>query len=42
MAWNVRLQMNTLPWMCDNAKRDNVKNNDIFSKVGIAPIEKNK
>ena len=28
-----------LHWMCDKTRRDKVKNEDIRTKIGVAPIE---
>ena len=33
-------EMHMLRWMCDNTKRDKVRNEDICTKIGAAPIEK--
>ena len=30
-----------LRWICGNTKRDKVRNEDIHSKIGVAPIEEN-
>ena len=32
-------EMRMLRWMCDNTRRDKVRNEDIRTKIGIAPIE---
>ena len=29
-----------LRWMCDNMRRDKVRNEDIHTKIGVASIEK--
>ena len=32
-------EMCMLRWMCDNTWRDKVRNRDIYTKIGVAPIE---
>ena len=32
-------EMRILHWMCDNTRRDKVRNKDIRTKIGVAPIE---
>ena len=32
-------KMCMLRWMCDNIRRDEVRNEDILTKIGIVPIE---
>ena len=31
--------MRMLRWMCGNTRRDKVRNEDIRTKIGVAPIE---
>jgi len=32
-------EMRMLCWMCDNTRRDKVRNEDIHTKIGVASIE---
>ena len=32
-------EMRTFRWMCDNTRRDKMRNEDIRTKIGIASIE---
>ena len=32
-------EMRMLHWMCGNTRRDKVRNEDIRTKIGVAPIE---
>ena len=32
--------MRMLRWICGNTRRDNVRNEDIRTKIGVTPIEK--
>ena len=34
-------EMRMLHWMCDNTRRDKVRNEDIHTKIGIASIDEN-
>jgi hypothetical protein len=31
--------MRILQWICDNARKDRIKNDDIRERLGVAPIE---
>jgi len=31
--------MRMLRWMCDNTRRDKVRNENIYTKIGVASIE---
>jgi len=33
------VEMRMLRWMCGNTRRDNVRNEDIRTKIGVASIE---
>ena len=35
-------EMCMLYWMCGNIRRDKVRNKDILTKIGVAPIEEKK
>jgi len=33
------IEMHMLRWMCGNTRREKVRNEDILTKIGVAPIE---
>jgi hypothetical protein len=32
--------MHMLRWICDNTRSDHVRNDDMYERLGVAPVEK--